>query len=121
MREYGADRIDIEGLQIPAIIGIFNWERKRKQKVILHLSMEIDARRGARTDAIEDALDYKTVSKRVQAFVKASRFRLLESLAEAVARILVEEFGVHRTTVRVEKPGALRGARTVAVTITRGE
>jgi dihydroneopterin aldolase len=113
------DRIEILGLAVPAIIGVFDWERKVRQTVVLDLSMETDVRRPGRTDRLADALDYKAVSKRVQALVKASRFRLVEALAEEVARTLLGEFGARRATVRVEKPGALRGARTVAVVITR--
>ena len=113
------DRIEILGLAVPAIIGVFDWERKVRQTVILDLAMETDVRRAGRTDRLADALDYKAVSKRVQALVKASRFRLVEALAEEVARTVLAEFDARRATVRVEKPGALRGARTVAVVITR--
>ena len=119
MRDEIDDRIEILGLTVPTIIGIFDWERKVRQKVVLDLVLHADLRRPGRTDRIEHALDYKAVSKQVQAFVRGSRFFLLEALAEAVAAILIGEFGVRRATVRVEKPGALRGARTVAVTITR--
>ncbi len=119
MRETEGDRIDIVGLAVPTIIGIFDWERKVRQKVLLDLTLWTDVRRAARTDRIEDALDYKEVSKRLQGFVGASRFFLLERLAEEVAAILLGEFGARQVRVRVEKPGALRGARTVAVTITR--
>lgn len=113
------DRIEILGLSVPAIIGIFDWERKVRQTVVLDLVLETDVRRPGRTDRIADALDYKAVSKRVQALVKASRFGLIEALAEEVARVLLAETGARRATVRIEKPGALRGARTVAVVITR--
>lgn len=119
MRDETDDRIEILGLTVPTIIGIFDWERKVRQKVVLDLVIHADLRRPGRTDRIEHALDYKAVSKGVQAFVRGSRFFLLESLAEAVAAVLIGEFGVRKVTVRVEKPGALRGARTVAVTITR--
>jgi dihydroneopterin aldolase len=119
MGEANDDRIEILGLAVPAIIGIFDWERKVRQKVVLDLALHADLRRPGRTDRIDDALDYKAVSKRVQAFVRGSRCFLLERLAEAVAGVVLAEFPVRRVTVRVEKPGALRGARTVAVTITR--
>jgi len=119
MREDEGDRIDIVGLTVPTIIGIFDWERKGRQKVSLDLTLWTDVKRAGRTDRIEDALDYKSVSKRLQDFVGRSRFFLLEKLAEEVAAILLGEFGAKQVRVRVEKPGALRGARTVAVTITR--
>jgi dihydroneopterin aldolase len=119
MREEEADRIDIVGLAVPTVIGIFDWERKVRQRVILDLTLFTDTRRAARSDDIADALDYKRVSKRLQEFVRKSRFQLLEALAGEVAGILLEEFGARKVRVRVEKPGALRGARTVAVTVTR--
>jgi dihydroneopterin aldolase len=119
MREDELDRIDIVGLGATAVIGIFDWERKVRQRVVLHLTLHADLRRAARTDRIADALDYKRVSKRVQDFVKKSRYRLLETLAQKVARLLLMEFPARRVVVRVEKPGALRGATTVAVTVTR--
>jgi len=119
MKDDAADRIDIVGLSVPAVIGIFDWERKVRQKVVLDLTLYADTRRAGRSDRIEDALDYKQVSKRVQEFVRASRFHLVEKMAAEVAAILLAETKATRVVVRVEKPGALRGARTVAVTITR--
>jgi dihydroneopterin aldolase len=120
MGDLPPDRVEIVGLEVRTIIGIFPWERKRLQRVRLDLSMEADVRPAGRSDRIEDALDYKTVSKRVQAFVKGSRFGLLEALAEAVAGLVLAEFArVRRVHLRVEKPGALRGADTVAVAVSR--
>ncbi len=119
MKDDAGDRIDIVGLSVPAVIGIFEWERKVRQKVVLDLTLFAGLRRAARTDRLGDGLDYKRVSKRVQEAVRKSRFRLLEALAGEVARLLLAEFPARKVVVRVEKPGALRGARTVAVTITR--
>jgi dihydroneopterin aldolase len=119
MNDADADRIDIAGLTVPAVIGIFDWERKRRQRVVLDLTLWTDVRKAARSDSIEDALDYKKVSKRVLAFVGGSRCFLLERLAEEVASLLLREFGARKVRVRVEKPGALRHTRTVAVTVTR--
>jgi dihydroneopterin aldolase len=119
MREGEGDRIDIVGLGSTAVIGIFDWERKVRQRVVFHLTLHADLRPAAKSDRIDDALDYKRVSKRVQSFARKSRYRLLETLAERVARLLLSEFPARRVVVRVEKPGALRGATTVAVTITR--
>ncbi len=119
MNDADADRIDIEGLSAPAVIGIFDWERKRPQKVVLDLTLWTDVRKAARSDRIEDALDYKRVSKRVLAFVGGSRCFLLERLAEETAALLLREFPARKVRVRAEKPGALRHSRTVAVTVTR--
>ena len=117
--EAEGDRIEILGIAVPAILGVFDWERKVRQRVVLDLVLHADLRRPGRTDRLDDALDYKAVSKRVQAFVRGSRYFLIERLAEAVAGLLLAEFPVRRVTVRVEKPGALRGARTVAAVLTR--
>jgi len=119
MKDGGEDRIDIVGIGATAVIGVFDWERKVRQRVVLHLTLSSDVRRAARSDRLRDALDYKKVSKRVQGFVRKSRFRLLETLAEETARLLLAEFPARRVVVRVEKPGALRGATTVAVTVVR--
>jgi dihydroneopterin aldolase len=114
------DRVEIVGLEVRTVIGIFGWERKRRQRVVLRVTLHADTRRAGTSDRIGDAVDYKTVSKRVQAFVAASRYFLVEALAEGVARTLLAEFpGVRRVDLRVEKPGALRGADTVAVEIAR--
>ncbi len=113
------DRIDIEGLEVKAIIGIFDWERKRKQKVRLDLTLFRSTRKAARTDSIKDALDYKAVSKRLLKFVGNSEFFLLERLAEEVANILLSEFGTKHVIVKASKPGALRHSKNVSITIER--
>lgn len=113
------DFIDIEGLSIRTIIGIFDEERVRKQEVVLFLRMYTDMTAAARSDQIEDAVDYKSITKRVIALVRDSEFFLLERMAEQVAQLVLEHSAVQQVRVRVEKPGALRYARTVAVTIER--
>ncbi len=114
------DTVFIRDLEIETIIGIYDWERETPQKVYLDLEMAGDVARAAASDHIDDALDYKAVGKRLLAFVGGSRFRLVETLAEEVARIVREEFGVPWVRVTVDKRGALRGARSVGVVIERG-
>lgn len=113
------DVVFIRDLEVETVIGVFEWERRIRQKVVLDLEMVTDVRAAAAGDRIEDALDYKAVSKRIQAFVADSAFHLVETLAERVAGIVCSEFGVARVRLRLSKPGALRGARDVGVVIVR--
>lgn len=115
------DRIFLRDLRIETIIGIYDWERETPQTVSIDLELATDVARAARTDAIEDALDYKAIAKRLIAFVGASRFQLVETLAERIAALLREEFGVPWVRVTVNKGGAIRGASAVGVVIERGQ
>lgn len=114
------DIIFIRDLRIETLIGIYDWERNVKQTVILDLDMGADIAKAARTDQIEDTLDYKSVAKRLIQFVSDSHFQLVETLAEQCARIVLEEFGVPWIRLSINKIGALRGARDVGVRIERG-
>jgi len=115
------DIIFLRGLQIETVIGIYDWERKIKQTVVLDLEMAADIRKAAATDAIEDTLDYKAVSKRLIAFVEESKFLLVETLAEKIAAILLDEFNIPWVRLTLNKKGAIRGASDVGVLIERGE
>ena len=114
------DKVFIEGLEIEALIGIYDWERRIRQPLVFDLEMAFDNRRPAASDAIGDTLDYKAVSKRLIAFVEASSFQLVETLAERCAAIVRDEFGVAWLRLRLSKPGAVRGAKAVGVVIERG-
>ena len=102
------------------MIGIFDWEREIRQTVRLNLEMNTDVRRAAQSDRIEDALDYKAVAKRLIAFVEQSEFGLVETLAERCAEIVLKEFPVQWLRLRLDKPGAVRGSRSVGILIERG-
>lgn len=115
------DIVFIDKLQIDTIIGIYDWERQVRQTVTLDLQMAADTSRPAAEDDIRQALDYKAVAKRLIAFVEASDFGLVETLAERCAEIVREEFGVPWLRLKLRKPGAVRGARAVGVIIERGE
>ncbi|SRR5690606_2257853 len=115
------DIVYIRELEIETIIGIFDWERKVRQMISLDLEMGWDIRPAAASDDIVHALDYKAVSKRLISFIEGSDFFLVETLAEQVAAIVREEFGVPWLRLRVSKPGALRGAKDVGILIERGE
>jgi 2-amino-4-hydroxy-6-hydroxymethyldihydropteridine diphosphokinase len=114
-----SDHVFIEGLEVEARIGIYDWERRIRQPLVFDLEMAFDNRRPAASDDIADTLDYKAVSKRLAAFVSASSFGLVETLAERCAEIVLREFGVESLKLKLSKPGAVRGARAVGVTIER--
>lgn len=114
------DIVFIRDLKIQAVIGVFEWERAIRQAVVLDLEMGFDISQAAATDNLEHALNYKAVANRLIQFVEDSRFLLVETLAEAIARILREEFGVPWLRLRVSKPGAVRGSQDVGVLIERG-
>ncbi len=113
------DRIYIRDLHGRCIIGIFPDERENKQDVCINLVLHADLRKAGETDRIEDTVDYKAIKKKVLDRVEASSFFLVERLAAEVASICLEDPRVRRVEVTVDKPGALRFARSVAVSIAR--
>lgn len=114
------DIIYLRDLRIETVIGIYGWERQVKQPVIIDLEMAADIRRAAQSDRIEDTLNYKAVAKRLIQFVGESQFQLVETLAERIAEIVLNEFKIEWVRVSVNKQGAVRGARDVGVIIERG-
>ena len=113
------DTIFLTDLKIQTVVGIWDWERKIRQTVSIDLEFGVDIRRAAASDNIEDTLNYKQVAKRVQQFVADSAFQLVETMAEKIAEIVLAEFDVPWVQVRVNKPGAISGARDVGVLIRR--
>ena len=113
------DKIFLRELKVQAVIGIWDWERRITQTVSIDLEMATDIRRAAETDDVAAALNYKDVAKRVIELVEASRFQLVEALAEAIARIVVCEFQVPWVKVSIAKPGAIEGSREVGIVIER--
>ena len=113
------DRIFLHGLAVECIIGFIEWERRIKQTVVLDVEMPVDCAHAAKSDEVADTLDYKKVAKRLLAFVGESQFNLVETLAEQIARVVVTEFGVSWVKVRLNKQGAIRGARDVGIEIER--
>jgi len=115
------DIVFLRGLRIETTIGIYDWEKAIKQPVVLDLEMATDVARGAASDRIEDALDYKAVSKRLKQFVADSRFELVETLAERCAAIIRDEFGVPWVRLTLNKIGAVSESEGVGVIIERGQ
>ncbi|HJN52635.1 MAG: dihydroneopterin aldolase [Pseudomonadales bacterium] len=114
------DIIYIHELQVETVIGIYDWERNVKQVVSLDLEMAADIEKAAKTDHIDDTLNYKAVAKRLIAFIEASEFELLETLAEKTALIVLTEFEVPWLKLRLSKPGAVRGSKDTGIIIERG-
>ena len=113
------DRIDIHDLLLRGIIGINDWEREKQQDILINISLFGDFRSAGDSDDIADTINYRTVTKKVIKHVETSQRFTVEALASDIARICLEETGVQRARVRVEKPGALRFARSVGVEIER--
>lgn len=114
------DIVYIRGLEVKTVIGIYDWEKEIKQKITIDLEMASDIKKAASTDEIADALDYKSVSKRLISFVEESEIQLIETLAERIAEIVLSEFGVKWLKLSLGKPGAVTGSRDVGVIIERG-
>ena len=113
------DKIFLSQLGVECIVGIWEWERRVKQTVIIDVELAADIRRAAASDRIEDTIDYKRVAKRLLAFVGDSQFQLVETLTERIAQLIVTEFKVSWVRVRLNKQGAIRGAKDVGIEIER--
>lgn len=115
------DIVFIRELRADTVIGVYAWERCIRQTVVLDLEMAVDNRRAAAADRIEDTLDYAAVSARILSYVEGSDFQLVETMAEGVAALVLEEFAVPWLRLRLSKPGAVVQARDVGILIERGE
>ena len=113
------DKIILTDLRIDAVIGIWDWEKRNPQTISIDLEMQTDTKKASQLDSIEDALDYKAVSKRVKQFIQASQFNLIETLAENVAKIILEEFDVQWLKLKISKPFAIRDSKNIGVCIER--
>lgn len=113
------DKIFLRELEVDCIIGVNDWERMVKQTVSIDYEIPCDIRSAASTDDIEEALDYKSISKWMIDFVEDSEFYLVETLAQRLAKGCLEEFEIPKIELTVRKPGAIRHSQTVGVSITR--
>ena len=119
MSLYSGDRIFLRGLTAECVIGFIDWERRVKQTVVVDLELPVDCRQAAVSDDVTDTVDYKKVSKRVLAFIEASEFKLVETLAQRLALLILEEFALEWIRLSINKPGAIRNSRDVGVSIER--
>jgi dihydroneopterin aldolase len=114
------DTLFIRGLEVRGILGIEDWERRERQTIRIDLELACDASKAAAEDDIEDAVNYRSVTKAVIRHVEESRYRLVETLAERLAELVQREHGVSWLKLRVSKPGAVRFSQDVGVEIERG-
>jgi dihydroneopterin aldolase len=114
-----ADTIFLRGLEVECIIGFIEWERRVRQRVLIDFEIPCDCARAAATDEVDATIDYKKISKRIVAFVSASEFKLVETLAHRLALLLLAEFDLEWIRLVIDKPGAIRGSQDVGVAITR--
>ncbi len=113
------DKIFIRDLALRCIIGVYPEEREEKQDILIQVEMHCDLRRAGETDDLADTVDYKAIKKSILRLAEESQFELIESLAERIAQIALSDSKVQQVVVTVDKPGALRFARSSAVEITR--
>lgn len=114
------DRILVKDLLVRGIVGVNDWEREKKQDILVNMEVEFDLRTAGASDRMEDSINYRTLTKDVISYVEGSAHFLVEALATEIARIAIVGHGAERVRVRVEKPGALRFAGSVGVEIERG-
>lgn len=114
------DIVFIRDLEIETIIGIFDWEREVRQTIRINLDMANDISKAAKSDEIADALNYKAVADRLVEFIAASEFFLIETMAEEIAQIVMQEFSVPWLKLELHKLGAIEAAKSVGVIIERG-
>ncbi|MBN1122766.1 MAG: dihydroneopterin aldolase [Anaerolineae bacterium] len=114
------DKIIISDLLVRGLIGFQPWELEKRQNILINLVLYTDVRKPGESDEVADALNYKTITKTIIGYIEEGdrHYNLVESLATEIARICIEG-GAERAVVRVEKPGALRFARSVGVEIER--
>ena len=115
------DRIFLSEMKIDTTVGIWEWEKRIKQQVIIDIEMSANIKKAAATDQIEDTLNYKAVAKSVRKLVEESSFQLVETMAEKISELVIGEHNVSWVKVRVNKPGAIRGSKGVGIIIERGE
>jgi len=115
------DKVFIQGLKIDTVIGIYDWEREIRQDIIIDLEMAADIKAASLTDHIDQTLDYKSVAKRLIQFVKDSEFQLVETLAEKITEIILNEFDVKWVKLKLNKGAAISGAKGVGVKIERSK
>ena len=113
------DKVFIKDLEVEAVIGVYDWEREVRQLISINLEMNFNTKKAGRSDRIDDALNYKNISKCIIELTESSKSKLIESLAQKIANTVLSEFPVSSVIVTVEKPGALRGSKSVGVTIKR--
>jgi dihydroneopterin aldolase len=114
------DTVFIQGLTVDALIGCYEWEKDKRQKIRFDIEMAWDIRKAGASDALAETLDYNAVATRVTQFAEENQFELVEALAENVASIITEEFAVPGLRLRLSKLEAIENTIDVGVKISRG-
>lgn len=115
------DIVFIKALEVRTTIGVFDWEREIKQKLVFDIELGTNIRQAAASDALEDTLDYKAIAHSVHDMVEASEYQLVETVAEKVAEMILRDFPVHWLSIELNKPGAVSISQSVGVKIQRGK
>ena len=115
------DTVFIRDLRLDVVIGVFDWERQVNQKISVDLEMASDNTIPAKSDALDDTLDYKAISQRIKQIAEENQPQLVETLIELIAKTIMKEFQIPWLRITIAKPGAVRGSAAVGVTIERGE
>lgn len=113
--------IFLHGIETNCVVGVWEWEKQITQKIIVDLDMASDIAKSASTDELEDTLNYKAVAENVIEMLEASRFQLIETMAEEVAKLVMEKFSSPWVKVRINKGGAVKHVANVGIEIQRGQ
>lgn len=114
-----ADTIYISDLLVRGIVGINPDEREKKQDIVVNCTLKVDMDNACRSDNIDDAVNYRTICKNIIQIIEETQYFLIEKLADHISEMILTQFAVSQATVRIDKPTALRFARSVAVEINR--
>jgi dihydroneopterin aldolase len=115
------DKIKLSELTVDTIIGIWEWEKRNPQKVVFDIEMSTDISQAAKSDSIKDALDYKAISTRIKQYALENHFELIETLADKVAELILNEFDVSWVKLTISKPHAIRDSKNVSLMIERSK
>ncbi len=115
------DIIYLHNMRVETVIGVWDWERRIRQNLIIDIDLGTDASQASKSDMIEDTVDYKAVSDRVMDISSTSEFHLIEALAGTIAQTILDEFAIPWIRVRINKQGVVRHVRDIGVTIERGQ
>ncbi len=115
------DIVFVRDLEVKTVIGVFDWERKIRQRLVFNLELGTDFSAAAKSDDLKDTLDYKAISHAIEEFAEASSYQLVEALVEAVADMVMTRFSVKWLSITLDKPGAVSCARSVGVKLERGQ
>jgi dihydroneopterin aldolase len=113
------DTVFIQQLAVKTTIGVYDWEKKIKQQLLIDIQMSSDITGAASSDNIDDTIDYAVVASTITCFIEQNSFELIETVAEKVAAIILNDFAVTQVSLTLQKPGAVQNAQSVGVNITR--